>query len=891
MNTKAATVKKGKQGKNEKVHIIAPGERKIPSEWLRQNDFDVTAFPWLFSNGRYGLFYDKMEYHPSGSDNESDSDSESSDEKFQRSKSLTPSKYFASKVLNKNPQFAKDPDFVFVAQQYVERFDLERKIEVAMRKGKLNAKNEVTNEGNYFDMFKDIPGTPAYWKKMKNELFARMEQLGHFHLFFTLSCAEMKWPEIFAEIFRTLKCDVIYPEDWDGSEATITVNGERLDHFKEKYFKQNSLNTTTFLKDHFVLITRMFDDRVKNFMKNVLKQKGIENYAYRIEFQMRGLPHVHGVAWFDPKLYGYYMNENGSLRDDETGEVLTTLVDEWMSCKKETEDAELNEYIKYNEHKCSRSCKKKGGIECRFKFPKLPSERTIIASDQNLSGLSEETLEEYKDILKRVKQKLMELDQHKKTSVEQKQSKETDDPNLSDFLKQFEPPIDIKKYHEALKFSDIGKVIILKRRVSERNINSYNPFIQKLWRANTDIQLCLDPYAVITYVTDYMTKSDKGMTKFLKEALKAYQGESKFDILNHLKRTFFHHREMCVSEATYKLIPGMNLKDSNISSLFVQSRFPEHRQTLWRPVQDVDDETTNDEDQGIKIKGRKGKFKRASSNLHQMYEDRPEQELFKKMCFADFITMYDKCQPPKKVKKELQGNNFVSVKTSDDKFVIGFDGQKDMKLPLDIKLKDGSFMKLRTNRKILKIFKPKDPLEYIYSEMLLFLPWRDEINFFHNEEEDFQQHIQEKYNAEFQNIQTNRKAILPFANAVESMRELLEKEETRPAHIYDNINVLNEQENEDLSEQLKPPDLSTIFPEEEGTSEKSVGKSEKARPDPPCVEETHVMKEQVRNLTYEQRIAFDKFVHYVKTIICSENGGDIIPEPPLLIVTGKHSNW
>ena len=85
-----------------------------------------------------------------------------------------------------------------------------------------------------------------------------MEQLGHFHLFFTLSCAEMKWPEIFGEIFRTLNYDVVYPENWDGSEATITVNGERLDHFKEEYFKQNSLNTTTFLKDHFVLHIFLF---------------------------------------------------------------------------------------------------------------------------------------------------------------------------------------------------------------------------------------------------------------------------------------------------------------------------------------------------------------------------------------------------------------------------------------------------------------------------------------------------------------------------------------------------------------------------------------------------------------------------------------------------------
>ena len=39
------------------------------------------------------------------------------------------------------------------------------------------------------DVFKKIPGTPSYWKKVRNDLFARMEQLGQFHFFFTLSSA------------------------------------------------------------------------------------------------------------------------------------------------------------------------------------------------------------------------------------------------------------------------------------------------------------------------------------------------------------------------------------------------------------------------------------------------------------------------------------------------------------------------------------------------------------------------------------------------------------------------------------------------------------------------------------------------------------------------------
>ena len=58
------------------------------------------------------------------------------------------------------------------------------------------------------------------------------------------------------------------------------------------------------LSKHSVLITRIFDDRVKSFVKNYINQKGkdkirFSNYCYRVEFQARGLPHIHGALWID----------------------------------------------------------------------------------------------------------------------------------------------------------------------------------------------------------------------------------------------------------------------------------------------------------------------------------------------------------------------------------------------------------------------------------------------------------------------------------------------------------------------------------------------------------------------------------------------------------------
>ena len=63
------------------------------------------------------------------------------------------------KLLNllKNAQFAQDADFVFVAQQFVERYLLEGQIDVATRKGSINRKDgKLIQLDDGHDIFKKI---------------------------------------------------------------------------------------------------------------------------------------------------------------------------------------------------------------------------------------------------------------------------------------------------------------------------------------------------------------------------------------------------------------------------------------------------------------------------------------------------------------------------------------------------------------------------------------------------------------------------------------------------------------------------------------------------------------------------------------------------------------
>ena len=82
------------------------------------------------------------------------------------------------------------------------------------------------------DVFKTIPGTPAYWKQFCHEIFARIEQLGPFNSFFTLSCAEMRWLEVSTSILHTIGKKIVYHEGWEEDETKIEVDEMPLPKYK-----------------------------------------------------------------------------------------------------------------------------------------------------------------------------------------------------------------------------------------------------------------------------------------------------------------------------------------------------------------------------------------------------------------------------------------------------------------------------------------------------------------------------------------------------------------------------------------------------------------------------------------------------------------------------------
>ena len=83
----------------------------------------------------------------------------------------------------------------------------------------------------------------------------------------------------------------------------------------------------------------------------------------------------------------------------------------------------------------------------------------------------------------------------------------------------------LKKYEDALEVSNAGYKVVHKRDIDEVFVNNYSPEWIRNWDGNMDLQLCLDLFAIVTYISDYYGKDDSGTLEHIKGALKQAENE------------------------------------------------------------------------------------------------------------------------------------------------------------------------------------------------------------------------------------------------------------------------------------------------------------------------------------------------------------------------------
>ena len=335
------------------------------------------------------------------------------------------------------------------------------------------------------------------------------------------------------------------------------------------------------------------------------------------------LGHVHGTLWAnlrklermvyspegklvigteaelnDPKVYKPFKKITEAFRklredvplDDEELDSLKNLIEEFTTVSLHSNTvgrdvAKIAEEVNVHHH--TRTCRKYNN-QCRFNYPRYPSHQTIICKPFN--GSREERDKHFKkanEILNKVLGIL--CDDEKMNSIMNKYNKEGESKERHpEFIKERIKKIcdlaevSFDDYVQALSFSKRGYTVVQRRDIYELFVNSYNIEWLKAWNGNMDLQICLDFFSVITYITDYYAKDDSGTMKIINAALAQNECKNVKEQMKLISNTFLTSRQMGEAEAVFRLIPNMTLKGSNVTCQWVSTDPVDERSKRFR---------------------------------------------------------------------------------------------------------------------------------------------------------------------------------------------------------------------------------------------------------------------------------------------------------------------
>merc|ERR1712002_365004 len=129
---------------------------------------------------------------------------------------------------------------------------------------------------------------------------------------------------------------------------------------------------------------------------------------------------------------------------------------------------------------------------------------------------------------------------------------------------------------------------------------------------------------------------DSGAMKMLQEALKESINDDLRSKLHKMVSVFLTHHQMGESEAYYRIIPNLHMKDSSITSVFAQTGF-----NPSRFLEKVEDKDIGQCERIIEVEGRTGKYQEKPS-LYDKYlrRDCKSQPHLLKLSYAQFVKRY-----------------------------------------------------------------------------------------------------------------------------------------------------------------------------------------------------------------------------------------------------------
>ncbi|KAJ8915563.1 hypothetical protein NQ315_012447 [Exocentrus adspersus] len=177
-------------------------------------------------------------------------------------------------------------------------------------------------------------------------------------------------------------------------------------------------------------------------------------------------------------------------------------------------------------------------------------------------------------------------------------------------------------YFTAIRISVKKPTVFLKRNSLELVINNYNEDILNLFEANMDIQFILDPYSCASYIINYVSKVDSGLSKMLREAASDAQNGN-VDIkqrLHKVANVFLNGNVMSAQEASYHIL-SMPFSKSSRGTVYVDTSPINERVRMLKSESLLKDLPKDSNDIFLQ-------------NKHEKYAARPKKLI--NTCLADF---------------------------------------------------------------------------------------------------------------------------------------------------------------------------------------------------------------------------------------------------------------
>ena len=415
---------------------IAPVEDKIPRRVILDKNCEELAFPHLLSKSQFRYT-------------------------TERETKLSPVKYLNQRLLNYKQIFSSSVDYIFFIQFVLQQLNLNSKINIAMKKFsssnvtagmlsinfKKTVETLVTSDKGFLFM-NTIKGTSAFWKRFQLEILAIIRQLGSQTFFMTLSCADLHWIDLIANIFKLKRQNI--------SE----------EHVKNmSYFQKCEI-----LHENPVFVALHFQYRFEVFFTEILMASDLLG-----EFQFRGSPHICSfLCILNPvKLSKETIKEYAAFLEQTIHSFLPD----------QTVDKDLYDLVKLNQtHQHSKSCRKYKSKPCRYNFGSFFTDKTIVAVPLNQSV---DILEKSK-ILTKCNNILLKVKQYIDEFLDPGKASYVNNLTVNEALKLlYIAEVD---YYDALSLSPTSDYEIrLWRPPNSCFINNYNPIMSKAWMANMDL--------------------------------------------------------------------------------------------------------------------------------------------------------------------------------------------------------------------------------------------------------------------------------------------------------------------------------------------------------------------------------------------------------------------